>query len=357
WLRGKPVRIKSPSDAIAQGIGMIHQHFRLVPAMTVAENVVMGVEPRRWGIVLDHKRMREQTQALSQQYGLVVNPDAYVAHLSVGLQQRVEILKALYRKADLLILDEPTALLTPQEVRDLFEVIRRLRDDGKTVLFISHKLKEVMEISDRVTALRDGRVVGTVDKVHTSEVELARMMVGRDVFLKPAPPPKQVGDVVLRLEGVNAFNEHGIQVLKDVSLEVRSGEILGLAGIDGNGQSELVRAIIGLQPVRSGRILLDGCDITNYKTSAARDTGIGVVPEDRLTEGLVLDFRVDENLCLGVHSREPFARRFMLDWVAIQKNAARLISRYDIRPPTPQREAKYLSGGNQQKIIVAREIS
>jgi len=356
-LRGKPVRIKSPSDSVRLGIGMIHQHFKLVLAMTVAENVVMGMEPKRWGFALDRQRAIEETRAISEQYGLIVDPEAKVGEISVGMQQRVEILKALYRKAEMLILDEPTALLTPQEAKELFDIIRRLRADGKTILFISHKLKEVMEISDRVTALRDGRVVGTVEKEETSEVELARMMVGRDVFLKPAPPPKAIGQPILRIEHISAISDRGVPVLKDVSLEVRAGEILGIAGVDGNGQTELVHALLGLQRVHSGRILLNGHDITNVKVSTARNAGIGAVPEDRLGEGLILDFRVDENLCLGVHSQAPFARGIFLDAQSVQENAVQLIKRYDIRPPDATLPAKLLSGGNQQKVIVAREVS
>ena len=356
-VRGEPVRINSPLDAIRLGIGMIHQHFKLVLNMTVADNVMMAMEPVRWGFLLDRRRMREETRAISDRYGLQVDPDATVSDISVGLRQRVEILKALYRKVDLLILDEPTALLTPQEVVELFEVIGRLRADGKTILFISHKLKEVMEISDRVTALRNGKVVGTVEKKDTSEVELAQMMVGRDVFLKPAPPPKAIGEPILRVEGLNAVNNYGVPVLRNVSFEVRAGEILGIAGVDGNGQSELVRALLGLQPVRSGRILIGGQDLTNASTSASRQAGIGAIPEDRLGEGLISDFQVDENLILGVHGQPPLSQRGLLNLGQIAENSKRLIQQYDIRPPDRKMYAKLLSGGNQQKIIVAREIS
>lgn len=350
------VIIKSPSDAIRLGIGMIHQHFKLIPAMTVAENVMLGNEPRKNPFMLDLKELNDQTQRLSDQYGLAVDPESLVEDISVGIRQRVEILKALYRKANLLILDEPTALLTPQETEDLFRIIHRLRADGKTILFISHKLKEIMEISDRVTVMRDGKVVDTVEKVDTSEVGMARLMVGRDVFLKTAPPSKKIGDVILKAENLSAINEFNRPVLINVNLEVRSGEILGIAGIDGNGQTELVRALIGLQKLTEGKIYLCGQEITGLSVKEIRDAGIGVVPEDRLVEGLIVDFDVQENLCLGLQRNEPFSKKGLFDWKAVSSNAENLVEKFDIRTPNIEHSARLLSGGNQQKVIVAREI-
>lgn len=356
FINGEKVTIHNPSDAIDHGIGMIHQHFKLIPAMTVAENVMLGTEPRKAKVFLDQKQIKSHTQELSKQYGLAVDPDALVADISVGIQQRVEILKVLYRNANLLILDEPTALLTPQETEDLFKIIYRLRNDGKTILFISHKLKEIMEISDRVTVLRDGKFVNTVEKEQTTEVDLANMMVGREVFLRPAPPAKNIGDPILEVENLTANNEHHRKVLDDVSFQVKSGEILGIAGIDGNGQTELVRALIGLQKISEGRILLDGNEISHLPVKKMRDAGIGVIPEDRLQEGLIQDFEVKENLILGLQRNKPFSGGFFIDWKSVRENAYKLIKTFDIRTPDINHSARLLSGGNQQKVIVAREI-
>jgi len=355
-LNEERVIIKSPSDAIRLGIGMIHQHFKLIPAMTVAENVMLGNEPRKNPFMLDLKELNDQTQRLSDQYGLAVDPESLVEDISVGIRQRVEILKALYRKANLLILDEPTALLTPQETEDLFRIIHRLRADGKTILFISHKLKEIMEISDRVTVMRDGKVVDTVEKVDTSEVGLARLMVGRDVLLKTAPPSKKIGDVILKAENLSAINEFNRPVLINVNFEVRSGEILGIAGIDGNGQTELVRALIGLQKLTEGKIYFRGQEITGLSVKEIRDAGVGVIPEDRLIEGLIVDFDVQENLCLGRQRNEPFSKKGLFDWEAVSSNAEKLVEKFDIRTPNIEHSVRLLSGGNQQKVIVAREI-
>lgn len=356
WVNGKKVIINTPSDAIALGIGMIHQHFKLIPAMTVGENVMLGAEPTKNGFVLDTDHLNSYTQELSQRYSLEVNPKDEVADLSVGIRQRVEILKALYRKATILILDEPTALLTPQETRDLFKVINKLRDDGITILFISHKLKEVMEISDRVTVLRDGVIVDTVEKKDTDEVHLARLMVGRDVYLKPAPEATHIGEVILKVENLSAVNEYHRKVLEEVSFDIRAGEILGIAGIDGNGQTELVHTILGLKHKTSGRITVSGKDVTKLHVDQVRNSGIGIVPEDRLKEGLVLDFNIEENLALGLQRKQPFSRNGIMDWKTIADKASDLIERYDVRPRNPFQKAVLLSGGNQQKVIVAREI-
>ena len=357
FVNEKKVKIDDPSAAIRNGIGMIHQHFKLIPAMTVAENVMLGDEPRKAGIFLDLKRLNGITKELSEKYGLAVDPTAMVEDISVGIQQRVEILKALYRNVKILILDEPTALLTPQESEDLFKIIDKLRDNGNTILFISHKLKEIMQISDRVTVMRDGHVVGTVEKKDTSEVDLARMMVGRDVFLKNAPPPKKIGEAVLKVENISAVSEiHHRPVLRNVSFDVRSGEILGIAGIDGNGQSELVRALIGLQKLTKGKIFLHDQEITHLSTRDMRESGIGVIPEDRLKQGLVIDFDVQENLCLGLQRNENFSKNGRFDWKSVTSNANNLVEKFDIRTPSIFQLARLLSGGNQQKVIVAREI-
>ncbi|RJQ40460.1 MAG: ABC transporter ATP-binding protein [Anaerolineaceae bacterium] len=355
-IDGKKANIESPSDAIELGIGMIHQHFKLIPAMTVAENVMLGEEPIKAKLFLDINKINESTRDLSDKYGLAVNPKSMVEDISVGIRQRVEILKALYRNANILILDEPTALLTPQESEDLFRIIERLRKDGKTILFISHKLKEIMQISDNITVLRDGKVVDTVEKSKTNEVQLARLMVGRDVFLKPAPKPKKIGEPILKVENISAVNEYHHPVLKDVSFEVRSGEVLGVAGVDGNGQTELVKALIGLQPLTHGKIILHDNEITHLSVKKMRAAGIGVIPEDRLREGLVEDFSVQENLFLGLQRIMPFSTGTMINWSAVHKNADSLVKTFDIRTPNIEHKARLLSGGNQQKIIVAREI-
>lgn len=357
FVNGEEVDIKDPSAAISYGIGMIHQHFKLIPAMTVAENVMLGNEPRKAGIFLDQKELLGKTRELSENYGLAVDPEAMVEDISVGIRQRVEILKALYRNINIMILDEPTALLTPQETEDLFRIINKLRDDGKTILFISHKLKEIMEISDRITVMRDGHVVDTVEKKDTNEVKLARLMVGRDVFLKNAPPSQNIGEVILRVENLSAVSQiHKRSVLQDVSFDIKSGEILGIAGIDGNGQTELVRALIGLQKLTEGKIYLHNEEITHLPVRDMREAGIGVIPEDRLQEGLVIDFDIKENLILGLQRGEPFSKNGLFDWKAVSTNADKLVGKFDIRTPNIQHIARLLSGGNQQKVIVAREI-
>ena len=357
FVNEKKVEIHDPSDAIQSGIGMIHQHFKLIPAMTVAENVMLGNEPRKAGIFIDLKGLNGITRDLSDQYGLAVDPQAMVEDISVGIRQRVEILKALYRKVNILILDEPTALLTPQESEDLFRIINKLRDDGKTILFISHKLKEIMQISDRVTVMRDGHVVDTVEKKDTSEVELARMMVGRDVFLRNAPPTKKIGEVILKVDNISAVSDiHHRPVLRNVSFEIRAGEILGVAGIDGNGQTELVRSLIGLQKLTGGDIFLHDQEITHLSTRDIRESGIGVIPEDRLEEGLVVDFDIQENLCLGLQRNEEFSKNGLFNWKSVTSNANHLVEKFDIRTPSITLLARLLSGGNQQKVIVAREI-
>lgn len=356
FFEGQKVSIKNPSDSIQLGIGMIHQHFKLIPAMTVAENVMLGMEPRKYKVFLDKREIINRSKKLSEEYGLAIEPSALVENISVGIRQRVEILKALYRDVKLLILDEPTALLTPQESADLFKIIRLLKSNGITIVFISHKLKEIMDISDRITVLRDGKYVQTFDKTETNEVQLAQSMVGRDVLLKPAQPPKQIGEPILSVRNLTALGAHHKKVLDNVSFDVGSGEILGIAGIDGNGQTELVQALIGIQAITEGSIVLKGQEIAHLPVRKMRGAGIGVIPEDRLEEGLIEDFDIKENTILGLHRNQPFANKGLINWKTVWENAVELVKLFNIRTPNVNHQARLLSGGNQQKVIVAREI-
>ncbi len=355
-VRGKEVRITDPNVANGLGIGMVHQHFKLVHNFTVTENIILGLEPRK-GLVVDTRKAEKRVEELSQLYGLNVDPRAKIEDISVGMQQRVEILKMLYRDADILIFDEPTAVLTPQEIHELMGIMRRLVGEGKTVLLITHKLKEIKAVADTCTVLRRGRLIGTVPVAETSEEKMAEMMVGREVNFHVEKGPAAPGDVVLKLEGLNVKNAKGLLGVKDVNLEVRAGEILGLCGIDGNGQTELVKAITGLQPVESGRILLGGRDIAHLPVKRRLDLGLGHIPEDRHKHGLILDFRLDENFVVHDYMRRPYARAGVLDTRAIGAQAKKLIGEFDVRcgqgGATPTRS---MSGGNQQKAIVAREI-
>lgn len=355
-IRGEPFLIRGPSDAIRAGVGMVHQHFMLVDTLTVAENVVLGAEPRRVGVFVDAARARERVEALSAEYGFDLDPGERVENLSVGLEQRVEIVKVLYRGAEILILDEPTGVLTPQEVRELFSILRSLRDSGRTIIFITHKLDEVIELADRITVMRDGRVTGVVEARSTTEESLAHMMVGRDVLLRVSRSEGTPGDVVLAVHGVTATGRKGTVVLRDVGLEIRAGEILGIAGVQGNGQTELVEVLTGLRPVASGRVLLCGADITGRGPRDIRDLGVAHIPEDRQERGLVLDFTIAENLALGRHHRAPSSARGLLDLESIEKSARDLIEVNDLRPTDPAMPARHMSGGNQQKLIVAREF-
>ncbi len=355
-LRGRPVTFHSPRDAIRAGIGMIHQHFMLVPPLTVAENIILGHDPltRPW---LDLARVERDVAALSRAYGLDVDPTARVWQLPVGQQQRVEILKALYRKADLLILDEPTSVLTPGETQALFEIIRRLRDDGHTVIFISHKLDEVMAISDAVTVLRGGRVVTTVPRRETTPAKLALAMVGREVVFRVAHERRHAGEPVLAVEGLRALNDRGLPALRGVSFAVHRGEILGVAGVDGNGQSELAECLCGLRPPTAGRVTVRGRDATGWPPREIIALGVGFIPADRQRTGLILDFDIGRNLILKRHDRRPFARRGVMDGSAVQRHAAELVARFDIRATDPRVPVRTLSGGNQQKVVLAREVS
>jgi simple sugar transport system ATP-binding protein len=353
---GKPVHIRGPRDAIAAGIGMVHQHFMLVPVFTVAENVMLGTErTTAWG-ALDRRRARKDVLEVSQRYGLAVDPDALVENLPVGVQQRVEIIKALVREADLLILDEPTAVLTPQETDDLLDVMRSLRDSGKSIVFITHKLKEVKAIADRITVVRRGRTVGTTAPEATEE-ELAAMMVGRSVILTVDKPPMKPGPPVLEVSGLAVNDDRGHRAVDGVELTVRAGEVLGIAGVQGNGQTELVETIMGLRHPLVGTVKLDGRDLRGQSTMDVLRAGVGYVPEDRSTDGLVRDFTIAENLILDRYRNPPFANGIALDLAAVGAEAKERIGQFDIRTSSADAPASSLSGGNQQKVIVAREMS
>ncbi|GLH98270.1 ABC transporter ATP-binding protein [Phytohabitans aurantiacus] len=354
----KPVQIRSPRDAIGAGIGMVHQHFMLVPVFTVAENVMLGAEKVRGGIAgfLDHRRARRDVEEVSTRYGLRVDPDAVIEDLPVGIQQRVEIVKALTREVDLLILDEPTAVLTPQETEDLLTVMRSLKEAGKSIVFITHKLGEVKAIADRITVIRRGRTVGTATP-DASRDELAALMVGRNVSLTVAKEPKEAGDPVLQVEGLVVADERGHQAVAGVDLTVHSGEVLGIAGVQGNGQTELIEAIMGLRPALAGRVTLAGQRVDGWTTKKVLNAGVGYVPEDRSVDGLVKEFTVAENLVLDIYDRPPFGSRFALKPDAIANSAKERIEQFDVRTPSSESAVGTLSGGNQQKVIVAREMS
>jgi simple sugar transport system ATP-binding protein len=353
---GKQVHLGSARDAIDKGIGMVHQHFMLIPVMTVAENIVLANEPVREGVLLDFAAAERRVAELSQRYGLAVDPHATIEKTTVGQQQRVEILKALYRNAEILVLDEPTAVLTPQEAQELFAIIRSLTEQGKSIVFISHKLNEVLEIADRITVLRRGKLVETLPAAGATEEGLARLMVGREVLLRVEKKASSPGEPLLQVEGLSVLDDRGIEKVRDVSFEVRAGEIVGLAGIDGNGQTELIDAMTGLRKVESGRAVVAGGDVTRGSAQSHFDAGLGHIPEDRQRRGLVLEFSIAENI--GLHDfRKPPASR--LGWLFPRRLVAaarRLIAEFDVRGGGPQTAAGALSGGNQQKVVLAREI-
>ncbi len=360
-IDGKPVRVSSPAVAIANGIGMVHQHFMLVEPLSVAENVVIGAEPRRAGrgpsLVFPMREAIRRVRELSNRYGLVVDPTARIEDLPLGVRQRVEILKALYRKADILILDEPTAVLSPPEVEELYKVIEALRESGKTVIFITHKLKETMAVSDRVTVLRDGRKVGTVERDETTPEALAQMMVGREVVLRVTKTHREPGDVTLSVRDLVVNDARGLPALCGVSFDVKQGEIYGIAGIEGNGQSELIEAITGLRKLESGDVLLEGQSLIGKTPAQFLGAGVGHVPEDRMQRGLVEQFTVAENLMLGYHFDSDLARLGVLQKARITEHADRLVDTYDIRTPNVDTVVSHLSGGNQQKTVLARVLS
>ncbi len=355
-LNGRRVEFASARDAIGAGIGMVHQHFMLIPVMTVAENIVLGVEPRK-GFLLDERTAEKRVRELSERFSLAVDPTALVSDITVGQEQRVEILKALYRGADILILDEPTAVLTPQEAHELFEIIRSLQADGKSIIFISHKLKEVLEIADRITVLRRGKKIETVQRAGATEASLARAMVGREVLLRVEKAPAQPGDVLLSVEDLHVHDERGIEKVRGVSFDVRAGEIVGIAGVDGNGQTELIDAITGLMKSEAGAVKVAGRELREASARKMLDAGVGHIPEDRQRRGLVLEFSIAENIALHDYSKPPDSKWGWLFPARLVERAGRIIREFDVRGGGPLSAAGGLSGGNQQKVVVAREIA
>jgi len=357
-IRGKEVKIKDPNAATALGIGMVHQHFKLVHNYTVTENIVLGIESKTALGMLDLKTAEKRVAELSEKYGLMVNPRDRIEDISVGMQQRVEILKTLYRNADILIFDEPSAVLTPQEIDELMDIIRRLKSEGKTIILITHKLKEIKAVAERCTVLRRGKYIGTVDVADVSEQEMAEMMVGRAVKFEIDKGPANPGEVFLKIDSLSVKNARGTLGVKNLSLEVRSGEIVGIAGVDGNGQTELIYGITGLSPVESGTVTVNGKDVTKMSVKEHIEAGIGHIPEDRHKHGLVLDFSIADNSILKNYDKLPYSSPFgILDFAKIAGHADDLISQYDIRAGEGSAmKARNMSGGNQQKVIIAREI-
>lgn len=353
---GQPRTFAGPGEAMAAGIGMVHQHFMLVPVFTVAENVVLGHEPVRGGGLLDLGRARRLVKDISDRFGFDVDPDALVEDLPVGVQQRVEIIKALSRDAEVLILDEPTAVLTPQETDELIAVMRRLREAGTSIVFITHKLREVRAVADDISVIRRGRVVGTATP-DASEVELASLMVGRSVSLAVDKTPATPGDATFRVEGLTVLDATGVPVVDDVSFEVRRGEILAIAGVQGNGQTELTETVLGLRAPTAGSLTLDGVELGGRSVADVLRAGVGFVPEDRTTDGLVASFSIAENLVLDLHDQAPYARRGSLSPAVLAENAAKRVEEFDIRVTSVQDPVSTLSGGNQQKVVLAREMS
>lgn len=356
-LHGEEVEFSSPKDAINKGLGMVHQHFMLVDTLTVTENIILGAEPGKSGVI-DYKKARKQVVDISLKYGLKVDPDEKIGNLPVGLQQRVEILKALYRNAKILILDEPTAVLTPQEVDELFAVVKTLRDSGVSVIIITHKLEEVVEISDRCYILRRGKQVGERPTKGATKAELANLMVGRDVVLTVSKTPHAVREnSILKIENLTVFNEKKLKALNGIDIDIHPGEIVGIAGVDGNGQSELAESIMGLVPVSEGRILHDGEDIAGLTTRERIFRNISYVPADRQEYGLVMPMTIAENMAIGYHDQKPYCKGLTLDYSYINNHSEGLVKDFDIRTPSAVVPADTLSGGNQQKVILAREFS
>jgi simple sugar transport system ATP-binding protein len=355
FVNGTRVHLNSPLDAISLGIGMVHQHFMLVPTFTVVENVALGLRSSR-KFVLDLDRVGARLKELSQAYGLRVNPHAKIWQLSVGEQQRVEILKALYRGASLLILDEPTAVLTPQEADELFDILKRMANEGHAIIFISHKLNEVLSLSDRITVLRDGRVVQPLPTSQASKEILARLMVGREILFQIRRPHVNPGDTCLALEDVWALEDEGLPALRGINLEVHAGEILGIAGVSGNGQKELAEVIVGLRKPTRGKIKMDGMDVTGWPPARLINLGLSYIPEERMLDGGIREFSIQENLVLKDHVYQPFSRRLFLNFKEINRWTEKLIQEFDIRAPSQHTSMKSLSGGNIQKLILAREL-
>lgn len=356
-VRGQQIQVHSPRDAIRAGVGMVHQHFMLIPVFTVTENVMLGDEAVRPGGFLDRQSAAARIREISETYKLAVDPEAYVKDLPVGVQQRVEIIKLLYREADILIFDEPTAVLTPQEADELFKIMRSLVEQGKSIIFITHKLREVLAVADRITVIRRGKVVGTTTPAEANQAKLAEMMVGREVHLELEKEPPQVGEVVLEVTDLVVFGEQQQVAVDGVSFQVRAGEILGLAGVQGNGQTELVEALTGLRPSAGGRVTLLGHDITHDTPRQITELGCAHVPEDRQKDGLVLSYPITDNLVLNTYYQTPFTKGVVMQSQSIWERAVDLIEKFDIRTPSPQTLVGSLSGGNQQKVIVAREFT
>ncbi len=363
-VNGEAVEFHDPNDAIRRGIGMVHQHFMLIPVMTVTENIILGVERTRPPLAflgrlgrLDRRSARIRIRELAEQYGLAVDPNATIQDLPVGSQQRVEIVKTLYRRADIVILDEPTAVLTPQEADELFAVMRRLVEQGVSIVFISHKLKEVLAVADRISVLRDGRLVGTTTPAQATRESLAEMMVGREVLLTVVKEEARPGEPVLQVNGLRTLDDRDQVAVNDVSFEVRAGEILGIAGVQGNGQRELVEALTGLRSVEGGEVSVLGQDVTHASPRQITEMGVAYIPEDRQKHGLVLSYPVADNLVLNTYYRPPFAKRMVLNEPEIERHGRALVQEFDIRTPSVYTTSSSLSGGNQQKAIVARELS
>lgn len=355
-VNGKEVQITDPNKANELGIGMVHQHFMLVENFTVTENIILGSEPTKMGLI-NIRKAAKKVKSLSEQYGLNVDPYAKIEDISVGMQQRVEILKTLYRGAEMLIFDEPTASLTPQEIEELIQIMKRLIAEGKSIILITHKLKEIMEVSDRVTIIRKGKGIGTVTTAETNPDQLAEMMVGRQVVFKTEKTPAHPKEVILQVENLTVTDNRNIERVKNLNLSVRAGEIVGIAGIDGNGQSELIEAITGLRKVSSGKVTLKGKDLTNLKPRKITETGVGHIPQDRHKHGLVLDYPISYNIALQTYYQKPISKAGIIDYKEVNKLAKAIIEEYDVRTPSPSTEARALSGGNQQKAIIGREVN
>ena len=356
-INGEPIRISSPKAAIESGIGMVHQHFMLIPVMTVAENIVLAEEPRTAGIFVDYDAAIRRVRDLAATFNFAIDPDAKVERITVGQQQRVEILKALYRGADILILDEPTAVLTPQEADELFAILRTLQREGMSIIFISHKLREVLEIAERVTVLRRGKKIDTVPREGATPQGLASLMVGREVLLRVEKPPVDAGDILLRVENLQVLDDRDLEAVRGVSLDVRAREIVALAGVDGNGQSELIDALSGLRKTSGGTIQIAGRDVTASNAHSRYDSGLGHIPEDRQRRGLVLEFTLAENLTLHDFDKQPFSKFGWLRPGRVVAWARSLLKEFDVRGGGPRTRAGALSGGNQQKVVVAREVA
>jgi len=356
-IDGEPRSFDDPGDAIDAGIGMVHQHFMLVPVFTVTENVVLGVEPTSVAGIMDMKEAQREVREISTQYGLEVDPTAIIEELPVGIQQRVEIIKVLFREAEVIVFDEPTAVLTPQEVEEFFGIVRDLRDAGKAVIFITHKLGEILEISDRISVLRRGKVAGTTTPAETTKEQLAELMVGRPVDLVVDKAAAKPADVVLQLRDVFVADERDQIVVKGVSFDVKAGEIVGIAGVQGNGQTELVEMLTGMRDVAEGTVMLAGEDVTDASPREVHERGVAHIPEDRRRRGLVVPFSITENMVLNTYYGQPYSKGLVMDWKAAAAATSQLVEDFDVRTPSISIPASNLSGGNQQKVIVAREFS